>query len=122
MASEITVSLTVAASKGGISQRIDVPATLLTMTGSRINKLSQSIGFAAAEALQLGEMGTVGQVVIINMDATNFVTVTTSNGGVVMAKILPGDFLKLPAGSGTQAIYLQADTAAVLIEALVVEL
>jgi hypothetical protein len=121
MANELTVACSVAFSKGGVNARLDVSPTLLTVAGTHGQSMSQSIGFAAAEALNLGEMGTVGQVVIVNLDATNFVNVLTGVGGVIFAKIKPGDFLKLPVGSGAQQIYLQADTAAVMVEYIVIE-
>ena len=77
--------------------------------------LTQSIPTAGA-AINLGGLGTLGQVMIVNRDTTNYVDIYTASGGTKFAKLLAGRFLILPISSNLTAPYAQANTAAVIIE------
>lgn len=123
MAQELTVTASLSFAKG------NVQANGLTKSGQRFNvngtkyiRGVQSIGFAAAEAIQLGEIAAPGWLLVQNNDATNFVELhTQAAAGVAFAKLQPGEFALLRLGSGVTAPAAKADTAAVEIEYMVVE-
>lgn len=120
MAGELELNIGVRYDDGDTSDFFDVIAALLTSGAKKKLRATQTIGFAAAEALILGEITSPIFLAMKNLDPTNFVTVLTGTGGVVFAKLLPGVPLAVPLGSGAQAPYVQADTAACKIDYLVV--
>lgn len=75
-----------------------------------------SIGFAAHEALPMGDVAAAGWAAFKNLDATNFVTIGIDSGGTFHATI------KLKAGEScvarlaSNAPYAKADTAAVKLQ------
>lgn len=75
-----------------------------------------SIGFAAHEAVPMGDVSTAGWARLENLDSTNYVEI----GVEVAATFYP--FLKLKAGEfcvirlGTNAPYAKANTAAVQLD------
>jgi hypothetical protein len=118
MADEISFSakLTVTSgnlseTSGGVSDTFDLADTSPAATGG-----IAAIGFAAHEALAMGDVSTAGWAYFKNLDATNFVTI----GVDVSSTFYP--FLKLKAGEycicplGTSAPYAKADTAAVQLQ------
>lgn len=83
-------------------------------------KARQSIGFAAEEAIQLGEVTSPGWFFAINRDASNFIVLRTASSGTIFAKLLPGEFCFIRIGSGAQAPTAQADTGVCVLEYVVV--
>lgn len=120
MADEIELNLSVRYADGLTEDFFEVIAALLSSAGKQRLRNTQSVGFAAAEALVLGEVTSPVLLAMKNLDATNFVTVLTGTGGVVFAKLVAGAALLVPLGSGAQAPYVQADTAACKIDYLLV--
>ena len=119
MANEITVSASLTYED---SESADVSAEISELLASvatkKFIKYKQNIGFAAEEALTLGEVTSPGWAFFINRDATNFVELRVSTGGAKFAKLLPGEFACLRLGSGAQVPYALADTGAVQLEVL----
>lgn len=124
MANELSISIYGSFSKGGIAANTrDMGMTGLTFTvsGTDVVKGTQSIGFAASEAIGKGEITTPGYLFIKNTDATNYVelekaTFTTGTGTV---KLKAGEIACFRF-SGT-APHALANTAAVVINYLLIE-
>lgn len=92
-----------------------------TQSGTDATAQVQSIGFAAAELIDLGgDIGTLGYIMIKNLDATNFVELSLNDFTQKFAKLRPGEFCILPVSSNT--IYAKADTAACDVAYVAVEL
>lgn len=121
MADEITVSVTLACTNGdfSFSRRINSVSVDQTAVGS--NGGVQSIGFAAHEAVAIGDLGTEGYGIFRNLDNTNFVDL----GIDVAAAWKP--IMRLKAGEAclfrlsTDVLYAKADTAAVNLEYTILE-
>lgn len=123
MASEITLNATLQYSDSdGTIDAIQVADKLVTVATKIIARHKQSVGFTVAVALNLGPVVSLGFIMVKNLDATNFVNVLTGTAGVIFAKIKPGECLLFRAGSGVIAPFIQADTAAVVVEVLICSL
>lgn len=85
------------------------PAAIITA------HFQQTVG-TSEEPLVLGDVAAPGWCIIINRGLTHFVSVKTGTGGVIFAKLLPGEFCLLRLGSGAQAPYVIADTITSKIE------
>ena len=72
-----------------------------------------SIGFAAHEAIVMGDVSTAGWAYFKNLDSTNFVALGVDVSGTFypLAKLKAGQYCVVPLG--TSAPYAKADTAAV---------
>lgn len=118
MANEIFAKASIAFEKGKIrtshsgSIRLDV-------AGDRYTKIVQNIG-TSEEAVDLGDIGTVGMIFVVNRDTTNFVELRPGSGIADLIKIRPGGFAMFElAASAT--LYAIADTAACDVEFLIIE-
>jgi len=124
MSAEITMTQSLQVVKGNVNLSwLPASGATVTMTGTRTSRIQQSIGFAAEEALQLGELsGALGYVMFKNLDATNYVEILTGTGGVKFCKLLAGETAgPFRLGSQVTAPYAQANTAAVLLDMWFVE-
>lgn len=112
MADEITFSsrLSVVNSAASINDQIIIPATNADMAGMEREDTFVSVGFAAEEALPLGDVGTIGWCFFQNLDATNFVTLYMATGHTVGLKFLPGEGYHFRLNA--TAPFAKADTAA----------
>lgn len=123
MASEILVNATLQYSDSeGTSDSCQVTALVASVATKLIARHKQAVGFASAVALNLGTVTTPRWVMVKNLDATNYVNVLTGTGGVIFAKLLPGEFCLIPLGSGALAPFIQAAIAACQVEVLVCSL
>lgn len=75
-----------------------------------------------AAAMNLGAVSSLGYICIINRDPTNFVTLLTGTGGVVFAKLWPGQGALFFFGSGVTAPFIKADTATCQVDYLLLSL
>lgn len=121
MANEITVTAELRVAKGGRQEGLPFGPGTFTFTGAKMNHGVQSIG-TSEEPLQLAEVTAGGWIMFRNTDATNFVSVRAASGQTPLVKMPPG----APAGPfvlhpSATAPTLQADTAACLVEYLVLE-
>jgi hypothetical protein len=89
------------------------------VTGSKHHWTEQTIG-TSEEALGLGDLATVGWFVCYNHDDENFVTIRAGSGAADLVKVPPGG-LAGPFYLASATPYAIADTAACLLEYLVVE-
>lgn len=120
MANEVTLNASMAyADSEGADEALSIVELLATVATKKYTKFKQAIGFAAEEAIQLGEVTAPGWALFINRDATNFIELRVATSGAIFAKLLPGEFALLRLGSGSQAPTAQADTAACQLEAFI---
>lgn len=120
MANEVTISLSLNyADSEGADETLQLTDVTDNASVKKYLKAKQNVG-TSEEALVLGEVTSPLYALIINRDVTNFVTVKVGTGGAVFAKLRPGRGCLVPLGSGAQAPFLQADTAACQVEYLVV--
>ena len=119
MANEITYTGSITASKGGVSLSSGPLSQALTMTGSNMVLETQTIG-TTAELISKGDIGTVGCLLVKNLDATNYIDIALDSGMTnKFAKLMPGDFLLIPTGGVLP--YAKANTAACQVLAVVLE-
>jgi len=114
MANELTLNATFSYSKSGTVLSLK-PAVSVDVSGSVALHNRQSVG-TSEEALQLGDVTSLGYCIVINRDATNFVEVRPGTGVADLVKVRPGKFVVLDFADGVTAPYVVADTAAVEIE------
>lgn len=122
MANEITIAISLAASKGGTTVQGAVTRQQ-TLTGTGLWSNTQSIG-TAAEALSFpGDLTTEGisAVYIKNADPTNFVELALDSGMTnKFAKILAGEVACFRPYIGNPTFYAKADTAACNVQMVAV--
>jgi len=117
MANELTVSVRLTFSKGGAK----VSRTLtdsITVTGDTFTHEVQSVGTTEEELAQGADLGTPGYMLIINLDATNYVEVGSTTG-VYDIKLKAGEICLYRHNSAT--VYAMANTAACLVEYILIE-
>jgi hypothetical protein len=120
MANEIAIRAALAFIKSGDQDGLDFGPATFTFTGTRSLKGRQSVG-TSEEALILGEVTAGGWLLILNKDATNFVSLRAAAGATPLAKIGPGECALLRLHPSAPAPTVQADTAACQIRYLILE-
>lgn len=125
MANELAVQLALRFSKTvATGNLIEISRSsgskLVTIAGTRYVANVQNVGFAAAEAIDLGDVGTPGYMIAHNASAANFVQIGYDSGGFKpLVKLQPDQWALFPlAQAAPQA---QADTGAVNLEYVIVE-
>lgn len=117
MAAEITASGSLELDNGTITDILSVSGLRFDFSGTKFTHHVQSIG-TSEEAIDLGEITTLGWVMLVNRDNTNYVEVRSGAGA-------SNDIIKLPAkggfavfhfGSDITAPFAIANTAACLVE------
>src|SRR4030067_1081759 len=109
MSDEISFRFSFEATKGTLAYPFDSGELLFDMAGDRQSRITQTIGFAAAEALNLGDLaaGECGLTMFRNNSAANFVELSmNSDGSDPFAKLSPAKAALIPLASG--AIYAKA--------------
>ena len=115
MADELTVGgLTIAFAKTG-SPSINLTASTLTIdvSGAQVMDNVQAVGFAAEEAILMGDVAAGGVWFVQNLDATNFVELRSGTGATDFIKLLAGEWAIFRTSADASAPYAIADTAAV---------
>ncbi len=120
MANELTVSASLAFSKGGITAGLSKNGLQITITGTKKLENVQNIG-TSEEALQLGDLGSSADcwLLIINRDATNYVSLRRATGEGNMTKLKAGEMalMRLEAA----APFAIANTGACNVEYVLIE-
>ena len=119
MANEITISANLSFSKGLVEPASKAISLSVTVSGTDYVKMTQTIGFAAAEAINLGDITTPGYILISNLDTTNYVTLRDGAGGADVVKLKAGEAALFRVGAS--ALYALANTAACVVEYLLIE-
>lgn len=92
----------------------------INVTTKIVTRLKQSVG-TSEESIKLGEVATPGFVMLVNLDATNYIEVKTGTGGTVVGKMFPGEcYGPVRLGSGMTAPFVIANTGACQMEVLVI--
>lgn len=117
MASELSMNLgDFAFTKQGRSIRKTGGDQIVNVSGLDYSAGTQTIG-TSQESLPLGEVATVGWVWLKNHDATNFITYGTITGQLGQ-KLKPGE--KVYFRAANNVVYVKADTAACVVEFIIV--
>jgi hypothetical protein len=121
MAEELTLGASFTFAKSGTELSLSVGALKVDVSGNGAIQQRQSVGFAAEEALILGDVTTVGYCIMVNRDATNFVEVRPATGVADLIRLNAGEFAVFRFAATATAPFVIADTAAVEIEYVLLE-
>ncbi len=116
MANEITATVALALTNGSLKMPQKLYSKAITQTTAKRVSNTQTIGFAAHEALAMGDVAAAGVCQMTNLDDTNFVQIGVDSTGTFVAfvKLLPGESWQ--GRLATNAPYAQADTGAVELD------
>jgi len=117
MANELTVMLKLNFSKSGAKVSRNF-AKSITVTGDAFTHEVQSVGTSEEELAQGADLGTPGVVMAINLDSTNYVEIGSTTG-VYDIKLQAGEGAIWRHNSAT--LYAKANTAACLVEYIIIE-
>lgn len=122
MADEITIGGSLAYDDGdGDTELFEHLGILANVSNQQITRVKVSVGFAAAEAIPLGEATAPGWIILKNLDETNNVSVLTGTGGVICGLMKPGEIYgPVRLGSGMQAPFWQAAVGACKCRGLII--
>lgn len=121
MANEINASVSLGATKGGATVTAQGVKSA-DMAGDQMITNVQIVG-TSSETLQLGDIATLGYLMIKNLDGTNYVEVasdTAFGASDIVSKLSAGDICLLK--SPTSTLYVKANTASCNIAVTAVEL
>jgi hypothetical protein len=127
MADEITASVSLSyEDTENTTGSLAVVNLVKTVTTKKITRLKQNVGITE-EAIDLGDISAPGYALFINRDTTNFINLKVATSGAIFAKLLPdtdgdgnGGFACLQLGSGAQAPFAIADTAACQMDVFII--
>ena len=117
MANELTVSASLSFSKSGVEASLSYGGLRFTVTGAKATRIVQAIG-TSEEALDLGDVGTSGYILIKNLDSTNYVSIRPGTGTANCIKLKAGEIAMFRIETAPWAI---ANTAACNVEFLLIE-
>jgi hypothetical protein len=117
MANELNIMAGLSFNKGGgsITKRDNV---VLTVTGDSYTSNIQSIGITEEEVVQGADLGTPGYVYLKNLDPTNYIEIGSTTG-VYDIRLKAKEVALYRHNSAT--IYAKANTAACLLEYIIIE-
>ena len=126
MANELTLGVKATYAKSGTSLVFpDLAKQTLnvTISGTRFFLNRQTIGFAAWEALILGDLAAGGYCYIVNRDSTNYVLVKdgSAEGDNSLIRLNAGDIAIFRLSPAATIPSVKADTANVEIEYLLLQ-
>ena len=104
MAAEITISASLDVDDGVINEALSKVGLRFDWSGTKFTKHIQSIG-TSEEAIDLGEITTLGWFLAVNLDNTNYVELRTGTGA-------SNDFAKLVAKGGLCLLHWGSDISA----------
>lgn len=120
MADELDLAgLTISFSKSGSpSVEVTVAKIEIDVSGAQIMDNVQAVGFAAEEAILLGDVAAGGIWFVQNLDSTNFVSLRSGTGATDFIRINAGEWALFRCHASASAPYAIADTAAVNVRFL----
>ena len=120
MAAELSLSgLTIVFVKTAVPSVSFTAGTITpAVAGTQIMDNVQAVGFAAEEAILMGDVAGGGYCFVQNMDATNFVSLRQATGAGNFIKLLAGEWAIFRMHADTTAPFAIADTAAVNVRFL----
>lgn len=121
MANEITVSFSLAGSKGSTALSLALASVTFNMSGSHMVQLRQTIG-TSEEAINMGVDITIpGWFAAINRDATNFVEIRAATGVADLVRMDPGEGCLFRLAADATAPFAIADTADCELEIILIQ-
>lgn len=130
MADEISVGGSLTITKSGVtypsggqvlSISLGSPVQQFTMTGNVLVQNTISVGFAAEEAIPMGEVSAPHWAFFINLDATNYIQLRRATAETAFARLYPGEFALYPMENDSTAPFAIANTAACLMQYVIVQ-
>jgi len=119
MANEITLSASLAYSEGDVAASLAFTGLQFDVTGNKVVHTVQSVAITTDEPLVHGDVGTPGYIIIKNHDDANFVSLSDADGTTACVKIKAGEVAMFRLASADP--YIVADTAACIVEYLLIE-
>lgn len=127
IANELTLNATLHYEDSNFVEAVhQVVDRLQSVSTKKVVRHSQTIG-VTEEAVVLGEVTAPGWALFINRDTVNYIDLKVATGGAIFARLKPdtlangtGGFAFLELGSGAQAPFAIANTAACLMDYLIV--
>lgn len=122
MANEITLTAALSVIKSGVNLSGTVSGKAITQAGANNLGNVQAIG-TSSEILTFGDVASIGYLYVQNLDATNFVSVGTTNPAVAatcQVTLKGGEAALIP--TRLQSWYAIADTATVNLYVLALDL
>lgn len=123
MANEITFTASLSFNKAGVTETAvsrSVAALLFNVTGSAYAQGTLSVA-TSATAIPLGGVTAPHWAYFLNQDATNFLKIRNGAAGADLLKLKPGECAFCPLYDSATP-YAIADTAACLLEYLLIQL
>ena len=121
MADELTLRVSLSFEKSDTIMELLFGPAPIEVAGTKPLRNRQSIGFAAEEAIVVGDAAAGGYFAAVNRDATNFVELRPGAGLADLIKLLPGDVCLFRL-TGDATLYAIANTAAVELEYVILPL
>lgn len=119
MAKEINITASLSIAQNGTVFAQIFPL-VLDMAGDNMFQNIQDVG-TTCEAVLLGDLATIGYLLLKNLDVTNYVELSSDNANAnKIMKILPGGVALIP--PGTITLYATAHTAGIKLFVLAGEL
>lgn len=116
MSSEITYTLSLAASKGGASIDSETISDTVDMSGANMATFTQAIGTSNEAVGFPADVSGVLHVVVTNLDATNYVELFYDNANTyLMSKLLAGESCAFRRVAST-ALFARANTASCQVQ------
>ena len=122
MADELTLRASLSFEKGSKDVSLTFSPTTFDVAGGNVLHNVQNVGFAAEEALLIGDITVGGYFIGINRDATNFIEIRPGTGAADLIQLKPGDFCMFRLATTATAPFVLADTAACELEYVIVDL
>lgn len=127
MANELTMSLSMSYEDSeGTSESLSLANIIKSVSSKIIAHHKQNIG-TSEEAVNLGPVSAPGYAILVNRDETNYIELKVATSGAIFAKLDPdtagdgtGGFAFLKLGSGAQAPFAIANTAACQLEVFLI--
>ena len=112
MASELTLNASMVFDDSDIPDPLTLSVTDKTITLTTVMAVYNKQLIATSETtINLGGIGTLGYVIFVNMDDTNYIEIKTAASGTIIGKLFPGELMFFRVGSGITAPVAIANTA-----------
>lgn len=120
MANELTINASLVYSDTeGTKAALSLVDKVVNVTTKLVAGIKQNVG-TSEEALKLGDLSSLGFVLLINRDLTNYIELKTATSGTVIAKMFPGECCMFRFGSGITAPFVVANTATCQMDILLI--
>jgi hypothetical protein len=119
MADEATVTTSLTFAKGSVDLTLSDVGSTFDVAGTRYVRGVQEVGFATDEALDMGDLTDPGWCYMRNLDTSNYVEVYAATGETAFMRLLAGEHICFRMVA--TAPFVQADTAAIDLEYMIVQ-